>query len=94
MAIVSASFSMSLDGFIALPDDSVGPLFDWYEHGDVEFILRKNPQRGQSPEFEIGQRDRLTRRHQAGRLDALECVDQLGIAGLASEQADALVVAL
>jgi dihydrofolate reductase len=37
MAIVSASFSMSLDGFIALPDDSVGPLFDWYDRGDVEF---------------------------------------------------------
>jgi dihydrofolate reductase len=28
---------MSLDGFIARPDDSVGPLFDWYDHGDVEF---------------------------------------------------------
>jgi dihydrofolate reductase len=37
MAIVSASFSMSLDGFIARPDDSVGPLFDWYDCGDVEF---------------------------------------------------------
>jgi dihydrofolate reductase len=37
MAIVSTSLSMSLDGFIALPDDSVGPLFDWYDTGDVEF---------------------------------------------------------
>jgi dihydrofolate reductase len=26
---------MSLDGFIALPDDSVGHLFDWYESGDT-----------------------------------------------------------
>jgi dihydrofolate reductase len=26
---------MSVDGFIALPDDSVGPLFDWYESGEV-----------------------------------------------------------
>jgi dihydrofolate reductase len=35
MAKVIASFSMSLDGFIADPDDGVGPLFDWYESGDV-----------------------------------------------------------
>ncbi len=27
---------MSLDGFIADPDDRVGPLFDWYFNGDVE----------------------------------------------------------
>jgi dihydrofolate reductase len=31
-----ASFCMSLDGFVARPDDSVGPLFDWYQAGDVE----------------------------------------------------------
>jgi dihydrofolate reductase len=29
--------SMSLDGFIADPSDRVGPLFDWYENGDVAF---------------------------------------------------------
>ncbi|WP_222107453.1 dihydrofolate reductase family protein [[Actinomadura] parvosata] len=33
---VSASFCMSLDGFVARPDNSVGPLFDWYDNGDVE----------------------------------------------------------
>jgi dihydrofolate reductase len=33
---VAASFCMSLDGFVARPDDSVGPLFDWYTAGDVE----------------------------------------------------------
>ncbi|MET9000584.1 dihydrofolate reductase family protein [Amycolatopsis sp. NPDC004169] len=33
---VVASFCMSLDGFAARPDDSVGPLFDWYRAGDVE----------------------------------------------------------
>jgi dihydrofolate reductase len=33
---VSASFCMSLDGFVARPDNSVGPLFDWYSGGDVE----------------------------------------------------------
>ncbi|MEV4351325.1 dihydrofolate reductase family protein [Actinoplanes sp. NPDC049596] len=33
---VTASFCMSLDGFVARPDGSVGPLFDWYTNGDVE----------------------------------------------------------
>ena len=33
---VSASFCMSLDGFVARPDDNVSPLFDWYSSGDVE----------------------------------------------------------
>lgn len=33
---VIASFSMSLDGFVADPDDRVGPLFDWLFGGDVE----------------------------------------------------------
>lgn len=36
MATVIASFSMSLDGFVADPSDAVGPLFDWYGNGDVE----------------------------------------------------------
>jgi dihydrofolate reductase len=36
MATVFSAFSMSLDGFIAFPDDSVGPLFDWFTNGDVE----------------------------------------------------------
>ncbi|MGW5723302.1 dihydrofolate reductase family protein [Amycolatopsis sp. NPDC003865] len=36
MAEVVASFCMSLDGFVARPDDSVGPLFDWYTAGEVE----------------------------------------------------------
>lgn len=30
MGSVGISFTMSLDGFIALPNDDVGPLFDWY----------------------------------------------------------------
>ena len=29
--------SMSLDGYIADTSDAVGPLFDWYGNGDVEF---------------------------------------------------------
>ncbi|MFI5591897.1 dihydrofolate reductase family protein [Amycolatopsis sp. NPDC051758] len=36
MSTVMASFCMSLDGFVARPDNSVGPLFDWYNGGDVE----------------------------------------------------------
>ena len=36
MATVVTHAVCSLDGFIARPDDSVGPLFDWYENGDTE----------------------------------------------------------
>ena len=36
MGRVVSSASMSLDGFVARPDDSPGPLFDWYDSGDVE----------------------------------------------------------
>ncbi|HEY1824610.1 MAG TPA: hypothetical protein VGG21_01440 [Acidimicrobiales bacterium] len=35
MATVVGSLTMSLDGFVAHDDDSVGHLFDWYEEGDV-----------------------------------------------------------
>jgi len=31
---------VSLDGYIAFDDDTVGPLFDWYGNGDVEVVLR------------------------------------------------------
>ncbi|ADJ43116.1 hypothetical protein AMES_1294 [Amycolatopsis mediterranei S699] len=40
---VVASFCMSLDGFVARPDDSVGPLFDWYQAGDVEVPMAGYP---------------------------------------------------
>jgi len=40
---VVASFCMSLDGFVARPDDSVGPLFDWYQSGDVEVPMAGYP---------------------------------------------------
>ncbi len=35
---------MSLDGFIADPSDGVGPLFDWYDNGDVA-IAPGDPER-------------------------------------------------
>jgi dihydrofolate reductase len=37
MARVITGATMSLDGFIADPSGGVGPLFDWYFNGDVEF---------------------------------------------------------
>jgi dihydrofolate reductase len=36
MARVIMQAVVSVDGFIAYPDDSVGPLFDWYFNGDTE----------------------------------------------------------
>ena len=36
MATVVTHAVSSLDGFIADPDDDVGPLFDWYFNGEVE----------------------------------------------------------
>lgn len=36
MARVVSQFSMSLDGFIADPNDDVSRLLDWYWNGDVE----------------------------------------------------------
>jgi dihydrofolate reductase len=37
MGRVVMGATMSLDGFIAEPSGGVGPLFDWYVNGDVEF---------------------------------------------------------
>jgi len=39
MATVIAGFTMSLDGFIAHPDDSSEGLFDWFDSGDTEFVF-------------------------------------------------------
>jgi dihydrofolate reductase len=36
MGKVMTHMTMSLDGFIADPNDQVGELFDWYDVGDVE----------------------------------------------------------
>ena len=36
MGKVITQASMSLDGYIADPNDQVGPLFDWYINGNVE----------------------------------------------------------
>ncbi len=39
MATVIAGFTMSLDGFIANPDDNTEGLFDWFDNGDTEFVF-------------------------------------------------------
>src|SRR5918998_1760172 len=36
MARVVVQAVVSVDGYIAYPDDTVGPLFDWYGNGDTE----------------------------------------------------------
>jgi dihydrofolate reductase len=37
MGKVTAEFTMSLDGYIAGPDDDVGTIFKWYFSGDTDF---------------------------------------------------------
>jgi dihydrofolate reductase len=39
MATVIAGFTMSLDGFIANPDDSTEGIFDWFNNGDTKFVF-------------------------------------------------------
>ena len=39
MATVFVGFTMSLDGFIATPDDSTENLFDWFNGGDTAVVL-------------------------------------------------------
>ena len=44
MATVVAIMSMSLDGYVADPNDGVAEVFDWYGSGDVEVpTVRSNP---------------------------------------------------
>jgi dihydrofolate reductase len=38
MGKVIASASMSLDGYIAYDDNSIGDLFEWYQNGDIEVV--------------------------------------------------------
>lgn len=43
MGKVIADFTMSLDGFIAGPNDDVRALFGWYFSGDIEFRVPGGP---------------------------------------------------
>jgi hypothetical protein len=40
MARVVMQAVVSVDGYIAYPDGTVGPLFDWYGNGDTEVSAR------------------------------------------------------
>ena len=40
MARVVMQAVVSVDGYIAYPDDTAGPLFDWYGNGDTEVLAR------------------------------------------------------
>jgi dihydrofolate reductase len=50
MAKVTTQFTMSLEGFIAAPNDDVKTLFKWYQAGEVEF-----PVAGSDLVFKISQ---------------------------------------
>jgi hypothetical protein len=41
MGRVSTGFSMSLDGFVAGPQDDVSRLFQWMMSGDIEITVSK-----------------------------------------------------
>lgn len=48
MGKVIANASMSLDGFVAFEDDSIGELFEWYDNGEVEIVNE-----GELPPFHV-----------------------------------------
>ena len=43
MGKVITQFTMSLDGFVAGPNDEVWPLLNWYMSGDTEFAAATSP---------------------------------------------------
>jgi dihydrofolate reductase len=59
MGTVVADMSMSLDGFIADPDDGVGSLFDWYGNGSVEYTFPGNGMRARVSEPSAGHLARI-----------------------------------
>ena len=54
MARVVMHAVVSVDGFIARPDHSVGPLFDWYANGDTEAVVRESGWRFQVSQQSAG----------------------------------------
>ena len=55
MARVVMQAVASVDGYIAYPDDTVGPLFDWYGNGDTEVSARAS-----GWTFHVSRRPRIT----------------------------------
>jgi dihydrofolate reductase len=68
MGTVVASASMSLDGYIARSDNTVGRLFDWYQNGDVEV-----PTASPGLAFHLGPRSAEHWRRWTSRLGAVVC---------------------
>jgi dihydrofolate reductase len=56
---VIADMTMSLDGFIADPDDGVGALFDWYSEGSEEFTMPGNGMEMHVSEASLGHLGRV-----------------------------------
>jgi dihydrofolate reductase len=61
-----AEFTMSLDGFIAGPDDDIRRLFGWYRSGDTEF-----PVAGTEMVFKISQASSELLRKEWGAIGAI-----------------------
>jgi dihydrofolate reductase len=66
MGKVTTEFTMSLDGFIAGPNDDVGTLFRWYFSGDTDFQSSSN-----DPVFKISRASAELLRKQWDRLGAI-----------------------
>ena len=66
MGKVIANASMSLDGFIAFEDNTIGELFEWYDNGDVEIVNE-----GELPPFHVTQASADYWRSWVGSLGAL-----------------------
>jgi dihydrofolate reductase len=69
MGKVIASATMSLDGYIATPDDGIGHLFDWYEAGDIEVGNKGRP--GDLPPFHLTAESEAYWRGWTGQLGVL-----------------------
>ena len=69
MGKVIASATMSLDGYIATPDDGIGHLFDWYEAGDIEVGNKGRP--GDLPPFHLTAESEAYWRRWTGQLGVL-----------------------
>jgi dihydrofolate reductase len=66
MGTVMADMTMSVDGFVADPDHGVGPLFDWYSEGPVQFTFPGDGRQAHVSEASAGHLDRVV-----GELGAL-----------------------
>jgi dihydrofolate reductase len=66
MGKVIAEFTMSLDGFIAGPNDDIRPLFGWYSSGDTEFAAP-----GSTMKFKVSRASAELLREAWGKIGAI-----------------------